>query len=189
MRVSPSKNPFLTKFFTDYKVAALSPSSHFLISKVLKELHTPLQCVVEHGAGDGSMTVAILKKLAPNGTLILVEQNNAFLHKLRTIRDARITVVDGLSQDFSYTNHLARGQKPDLIISSVPFSFLKKEEREKICHEANQHLAPGGEFIIFHQYSTLMKDVVKKYFGASNVTFILWNLFPCFIIKAKKRTS
>ena len=181
------KHTFLKKFFIDYKVAALSPSSQFLVNKTLSEIHTPLNCVVEHGPGDGSMTIALLKKLAPDGTLILVEQNNEFLCKLRTIKDPRITVVDGLSQNFSYEKYLSKDMKPDLIIASIPFSFLQEKEREKICKDAYIHLAPQGEFIIFHQYSTLMKGVVKKYFGASNVSFIFWNLFPCFIIKAKKK--
>lgn len=186
MSIKIQKKDFLDRFLADYKVAAISPSSHFLLKKIIKQLHTPLECVVEHGAGDGVMTLEILRKLSPTGTLILVEQNNEFLNHLRAINDPRIVVVDGLSQEFNYATYIPKGKKPDLILASIPFSFLNVAERERICKDAHDNLTPSGEFIIFHQYSTLMKDTVKKFFGAPNVTFILWNIFPCFIIKAKK---
>ena len=180
------KKPFLNGLLKDYRVAAISPSSRFLIKKALAELRSPIHLAIEQGSGDGTMTKEILKKMAPNGTLILIEQNKEFLPALHALHDPRISIFEGLAQDFPYHTYLTAAQKVDVVISSIPFSFLTKPEREKVCKEAYDHLAPHGQFIIFHQYSTLMKEVVKKYFGAPNVTFILWNLFPCFIIKAKK---
>lgn len=180
-----TKKSFLNKFIKDYKVAALSPSSRFLVKKILTDLNTPLNLVIEQGAGNGVLTFELLKKLSPSGKYIVIEQNKEFLAQLSKIKDSRLVVWEGLAQAFAYEHHL-HGKKADLIISSIPFSFLKKQERDTLCAEAYQNLAHGGKFIIFHQYSILMKEIVKKYFGAPNVQFILWNIFPCFIIKAAK---
>lgn len=179
------KRRFLRAFFDDLHVAAISPSSHFLVQKALKALPSPLNLVIEQGPGEGSLTKEILKKLSPNGRLFLIEQNKNFIPLLKALNDPRITIFEGLAQDFPYESLLPHTEV-DLIISSIPFSFLEKKEREEICAQAYAHLKKGGQCIIFHQYSTLMKQVIQKYFGTSNVTFVLWNVFPCFIIRAKK---
>ncbi len=179
------KKQNVKSFIKDYKVAAFASSSKFLIKDVLKEVGSDLKIVVEQGAGDGVMSKEILKKLNKDGSLILVEQNKEFLSILKEIKDERVNVVPGMAQDFPYEKYL-KGEKADLILSSIPFSFLEKKDREVIVKNACENLKPGGKFIIFHQYSFLMKEEIKKHFKNAKVKFEILNLFPCFIILGRK---
>lgn len=144
-----------------------------------------MSVVVEQGAGNGVMTRALLKKIAPEGKLFVVEQNQHFIDTLSKISDPRIVIVRGFAQDFDYALHL-QGQPIDLIITSIPFSFLKEEERTFVCQSAYANLKNEGMFIIFHQYSLVMKKFVEKYFKNVYDIFFLWNIPPCSIIIAKK---
>lgn len=166
----------IKSFIKDYKVAAFASSSKFLVKDVLREINSPLHYVVEHGAGDGVMSKELLKGLDANGKLVLVEQNKEFLQILRKINDPRVLVVEGYAQNYKYE------AKPDLIISSIPFSFLNKKDREKVVTEAVKNLDKGGKFIIFHQYNLLMRSLVKNNFRRLKIKFVVRNLFPCFVI-------
>ncbi len=179
------KKFFLQKFVDDYRVGAAFPSSYFLIKKVSRLLPNNMYMVVEQGAGNGVMTRELLKKIAPTGKLYIVEQNQNFIDILKTINDPRIVIVRGFAQDFNYEQNLL-GKKADLVITSIPFSFLTNTERDTVCNNAYNNLADGGMFIIFHQYSLTMKKTVEKYFKKVYDIFYLFNIPPCSIIVAKK---
>lgn len=180
---------FIKNFVTDYKVGAFFQSSPQLIARALVSLPPNPHFIIEQGPGDGVMTRVLLHKLAPTGKLILIEQNKEFIKNLRALNDPRITIVEGFAQDFDYASHLKKGELADAIISSIPFSFLEKKDREHICRDAYIHLAPRGSFIIFHQYSTLMLNSMKKYFREAHASFVLQNIFPCFVLSATKEES
>ncbi len=177
--------PFIENFLSDRNVGAFFRSSRFLVNAIAKRFPQKMDIAIEFGPGNGIMTRAILKKMPPHGKLIVVEQNEPFLKALAEINDPRLIVVRGLAQEFDYDAHLGSGEKADLIIASIPFSFLEKEERQLVCNEASRHLAQDGTFIIFHQFSTIMKEVMQQYFISVTSRLFLWNIFPCFIIKAK----
>lgn len=179
------KKFFLQKFIDDYRVGAVFPSSYFLIRKVTKLLPNNMSVVVEQGAGNGVMTRALLKKLKPDGKLYVVEQNQQFINLLEKISDPRLVLVRGFAQDFNYEQNL-QGKKADLVITSIPFSFLKHDERNMICKQAYSNLIDGGMFIIFHQYSLVMENFVREYFKNVYNIFYLFNIPPCSIIVAKK---
>ena len=177
---------FVKNYFKDYKIATGFRSSQFLIKKIVKELPDNLNIIIEQGAGDGVMTQAILKKLAPNGRLIVIEPNQYFLSLLKSINDPRIIIFEGLAQDFDYKKYLTEDKQADLIISSIPFYFLTEEERHGFCKNVHKNLSNNGQFIIFHQYRSIMKEVVAQHFKNVAVDYTIFNMFPCFIIKATK---
>ncbi len=178
--------PFIENFLSDRNVGAFFRSSRFLVNAIAKNFPKQMAIAIEFGPGNGIMTRAILKKMPPHGKLIAVEQNGSFLKALAEINDPRLLVVRGFAQEFDYRAHLGMEEKVDLIIASIPFSFLEKDERQYICKEASAHLTQEGTFIIFHQFSRLMKEVMQQYFASVQSRLFLWNIFPCFIIKAKK---
>lgn len=180
------KKQNIKSFIKDYKVAAFASSSHFLINEVLKEVDGGMKIIVEQGAGDGVLTKRLLGIVATNSKVIAIEQNKIFLEILRSIHDNRLTIWEGFAQDFEYTKFLTSDEKVDIIFSSIPFSFLKKEDREQIVRNAHENLLPGGKLIIFHQYSLLMKGELKKYFSNIKYKFIFRNFLPCFILIAQK---
>ena len=74
----------------------------------------------------------------------------------------------------------------DLIVSSIPFSLIDKKDREDVVKNSYKSLKEEGKFIIFHQYSVLMKKPLQKYFKNIKIDFEPRNLFPCFVMSAGK---
>jgi phospholipid N-methyltransferase len=175
-------------FLKDYKVAAISSSSQILIKTVLKNIDSNLDIIIEQGAGDGILSKELLKKLTRKGRLILIEQNSEFIKILRELQkqDARIIIFEGLAQDFNYDKFLNHTEKADLIISSIPFSFLKHEDRNTVSEKAFENLKESGKFIIFHQYRKLMEKILQRHFTEIKTTFVLANVLPCFIFVSRK---
>ena len=167
------------------KTGAITSSSGYVVESVLKHIKGPLDTVIEYGPGDGVMTKALLKLLAPEGKLVVIESNPRFVKILRTIRDPRVHVIESNVQDVldSEIGHL---KEIDLVLSSIPFSFLTPAQRDEVIAKTHALLAPHGSCILFHQYNTLMKKPLKRYFNTVSVSFEPKNIFPCFILFAKK---
>ncbi len=182
--ISQKQNPF--SFIFDYRVAALSSSSNFLLGAVLKEIPDKLFNVVEFGPGDGVMSRKLLQKLDKNGKIILVEQNKEFISILKEIKDPRVVIVSGLAEDFDYNDYFGQGIGLDLVISSIPFYFLDSMQQESVVKKAFLNLKTGGKLVLFHQYRLVALPLVKKYFSSVKHKFVMLNIFPCFYVIAKK---
>ena len=181
-RVKFLKNAILGK-----QVGAIVRSSEYVINGVLKNLSGKIfHNVVEYGPGDGVLTKELLKLLSPDGKMIVVELNNNFVSILKSINDPRLAVICGEMEDVSLNLNKYGFDKADLVVSSVPFSMIDKEDRNAVVSSTYNSLNVGGRFIIFHQYSPLMVGFLKKYFRNVTVSFELRNFPPCFIMSAKK---
>ncbi len=177
---------FLKSAILGKNVGAVSSSSRFVIERVVNEIsNLGYKNIVEYGPGDGVLTREILKFLPKNGKLLVVETDKNFLIALKAIKDKRLAVVDGSMQDVSSNleNYI---QDVDAILSSVPFSLIKKDERESFVKCSERYLNHTGKFVIFHQYSLIMSKYLEKYFGNVDETFEPRNVFPCFIMVSKK---
>src|SRR3989344_6403005 len=170
---------FFKNAILDRNVGAVSKSSKYVINNVLKRLKQPLQIVIEFGPGDGPMTKALLKRLSPDGKLLVIESNVKFVEELRKIDDERLHIVEGNVQDI-ISKDIYGFEKVDLVVSSIPFSFLKPSERINIVKITNKLLISGGSFIIFHQYSRLMAKTLRQVFGSVSVILEPRNFPPCF---------
>ncbi|MFH0890756.1 MAG: methyltransferase domain-containing protein [Candidatus Liptonbacteria bacterium] len=178
------KLDFLKTALVDYRVGAIAKSSRYVIGRVLKCIDGPLDLIVEYGPGEGIMTKALLSKLSPQGKLVAIESNKEFAGIMGDMQDPRLEVIHGTATEAD--SMLANLPRADLIISSIPFSFLSPPEREKIISDAKEFLKPGGRLIVFHQYSLLTLKTIKKHFGAVSILFEPRNILPCFIIIARK---
>lgn len=181
-----NKNSFIKNAILGKNVGAVSSSSRFVIRRVLKEIHAgDYKNIVEYGPGDGVLTRELLKLLPRKGRLLVVETDKNFLSSLNQIRDKRLTVVEGRMQDVS--KDLKKYIKDvDVVVSSVPFSMIKKGEREDVVKYTWRSLNSGGKFVVFHQYSTIMSKYLEKYFGNVDEAFEPRNIFPCFVIVSVK---
>ncbi len=177
---------FLKIAFRDYKVGAWSPSSKYLIKRVLKNVEKGLKVVVEFGPGEGAMTRAVLDHLALDGILIAIEPNTTFVGVLSKIQDKRLRVIQGTAEQVMKEWKQHRIPEADLILSSIPFSFLKPKEREALVALAYTHLKKDGLCIIFHQYYPTAKKVLEKVFKHAITTYEWRNFLPCFVFIAKK---
>ena len=79
-----SNRTFISQFFKQKRmVGALAPSSKFLAAKMLN--HLPIEkasIIVELGPGTGVFTNKIIKRMAPNAHLIVIELNDIFFENI-----------------------------------------------------------------------------------------------------------
>ena len=177
---------FKTALF-NRKTGALVRSSHYVVNDVLKLIgNQPLEQIIEYGPGDGVMTRALLKHLETKGTLTVVEANSKFLHVLQSIKDPHLRIMEGTIQEVSSDLKKYGIEKPDLVVSSIPFSLLSPSERERVIQSTYDVLPAGGKFIVFHQYSWLMLKPLRKRFKKVTTRLEPRNLLPCFIFCAEK---
>ncbi len=178
---------FIKNAISGEKVGAVARSSRYVVNKVLKNIKGDrLMSVIEYGPGDGVLTKELLKILDPKGKILVVELDKNFVQDLKKINDPRLIVVEGMIQDVLLDIEKYGLGGVDLVLSSIPFSLIKKEERDFVVKNTFNLLKEGGKFIVFHQYSTLMNSYLKKYSSNIKISFEIRNIFPCFIITAKK---
>ncbi len=178
---------FLKNAILGKNVGAISRSSKYVIKKVLDNLRgEAFHKIVEYGPGDGVLTHELLKMLSPNGKMLVVELDKNFVETLNKINDPRLIVIEGKMEDVAKNLSDYAFDSCDLIVSSIPFSLIDKKDREEVVKNSHKSLKEDGKFIIFHQYSVLMKKPIKKYFKKIKIDFEPRNLFPCFIMSAEK---
>lgn len=178
------KMDFLKNALSDLKIGALFPSSRSAARTILKQLPKNAQYILEFGPGDGILTKKILRELSPSGKIIGIELNNKFVQELNTIRDSRLSIVEGEVLEVLFQKAL-KNESFDAIISGIPFSLMPKERRRKILVKTHELLKPGGVFIAY-QTTPLLHTLLKKYFKKVSLLFEPRNLPPYFIMTAKK---
>jgi len=177
---------FLKTVFKDYRVGALTPTSRYAVERIVGHIEPHYRYVVEYGAGDGVITKKLLHALPKGAKVAAIEQNEELLRELRSIHDARLLVIRddvvSLAKDFKATAF----PEIHMVVSGIPFSFLKPAAREGVVRDTFHALTRGGKFVVY-QYSPLVLPLLKKYFGDIEVSLEPRNLFPYFIMAAKKK--
>lgn len=182
-----SRVKFLKTGLFNRRIGAIVRSSRFVVQDVMAIIgHRRPLCIVEYGPGDGVMTKELLKCLDPDGILLAVEANPNFLKILENIKDHRLKLVESTIQEVSANLSEFGMTHPDLIVSSIPFSYLKPAEREQVIKDSAAAMKRGSTFIIFHQYSRLMLQPMKRFFQKVDVKLEPRNFLPCFILSATK---
>lgn len=181
-----SKFDFIKTAVKDYKVAALTPSSKYVVRRVLKEIKPRHKFIVEYGPGDGVITKKILSVLPADGRLVVVELNGDFINGLRQINDGRLLIIHDDVQNISYRLKNLDIPRIDVVVSGIPFSLIKSDKRKEIIVNTAQALQPQGIFIVY-QTSPLILPILKQCFNGS----VRWhfeprNLVPYFIMVAEK---
>ncbi len=178
------KNLFIVQFFKKWKqVGAIFPSSIFLVEDMLSEVDfNRAKVIVELGAGSGSFTKEILKRMTPDAKLIIFEIDSVFIEKLKKIKDSRITLVHDSAVNIS--KYLDNTQA-DYIISGIPLSNLDKEVKVDIISTSHHNLKEGGKFLQF-QYFPESFHLLRQYFPEVRVRFTFFNPPPAFFYICRK---
>lgn len=177
----------LKEFLKDKNVAAIAPSSRHLVNRLIRRLRPEgIKVMVELGPGPAVATKPILHMLGKQARFLVVERNPMFVSHLRKIADPRLEVVEGDARKLKQLLAERGIAAADAVIASIPFTYLTPADRTALVSAAYDSLRPGGDFIIFHQYSPLMAKYLKKKFGRVHIEFELFNLFPCFLMHVKK---
>ena len=142
-------------------------------SRILKKITSLIQTdkplsIMELGAGQGEITSAVINKIPAPKTYLAFEIDKNYYQKL-SVDFPQIKVMP--YDAFAFNSHL-NGTKADLIISSIPLSFYKKEKIEKLLEAIQDALQPGGSFIIIFHAFWLLPMLRKKFPGNKVEVFV-----------------
>ena len=177
---------YVKVFMDDPAVAAVTPSSKYLVERTVKamDLHNA-KVVVEYGAAQGVMTRKILEKMRPDARLLAIEFNAALFHELQNVKDPRLTLVHGDVREIDKILKTNGFDGADVIVSGVPFAFFSGRGRHELLTKTSSLLFPGGRFVAY-QVTTHLIPLLKDYFSDVDTQFEVRNIPPHFVFTALK---
>lgn len=145
----------------------------------MTQLIDPSMSVLEIGAGTGTITSSIIKRIQQPERLTSVEIDQTLAGQFK--KD--FPLVQLINRD---VEEVLREEKTyDIIISGIPFVSMNAEKRARVFQLIKERLNPNGSFIAF-QYSLYTKKELETLFPRVDIKFSLWNLPPAFIYFCKK---
>lgn len=179
---------YLKSFFTDKDVASVTPTSRFCVRTVCSPIDFSRDLtIVEYGAGAGVFSKYLLKNMTPGSRLFLFETNDILYNKLLEISDNR---VHFFRKSVEYVTESLGEElvgKIDYIISGIPFSFLKDNQKKSILDQSREILKEGGMFLAY-QTSGHLKEPLEKAFGNVETEWEWRNIPPMTVYKAMKES-
>ncbi|MEK7232819.1 MAG: hypothetical protein AAB268_03315 [Elusimicrobiota bacterium] len=177
---------YVKVFLDDPAVAAVTPSSRYLVNRTVKAMDlTHAQVIVEYGAARGVMTRRILEKMRPDAKLYAIEFNLALYEELKNVADPRMTAIHGDVHEIKeiLAKHGQFGA--DVIVSGVPFAFFSGRGRHELLTKTSALLNPGGRFVAY-QVTTHLIPMLREYFSKVDIQFEVRNMPPHFVFTAIK---
>ena len=168
-------------------VGSVIPSSKVLIDKMLEPVDwANCKLFVEYGPGVGTFTEHVLRRMAPDATLIAIDTNADFTGYLRRkFADSRLFAVTGSAADVRSIIADCGFQEADYILSGLPFSTLPPGIGPKIAEETAAALRPGGAFLVY-QFSPKVREYLTPYFDRIDKGFEWVNIPPAQLFWAWK---
>lgn len=162
------------------EVGTISRSSQFVGKTMAKHIDfSKADCIVELGAGDGSITLQMLKNMKPDAKLLSFEINEKFCQDMKDDlgHDSRLQIIqdDALKMGEYIKN--AGFECADYVVSAIPFVIIPEDD---IIEESFKHLRMGNNYIQLH-YSTVAKKRYERIFGNAKIDFVMLNVPPAFI--------
>jgi phospholipid N-methyltransferase len=179
---------YIKNFIKDRDVAAITPSSSFLVKRVCRWIDfTAPNVVVEYGPGTGVFTEHIVDEMTDDSKLILIEGNEAFVEKLqqRFGSDERVEVVHGRAEDVEAILDAAGETAADYVISGIPFSFLDDDVKDELIECTREILTDEGKFLVYQNYNHMEKPL-RRHFGHVHKEYEIFNIPPMFAYQAAK---
>lgn len=169
-------------------LGSIVPSSRFLVERVLAAVSWGgARTVVEYGPGVGTMTRAMLRRLRPDGRLLLLETNGDFVHHLRhTIHDSRLRVEQRSAEEVNTALAEALiGAPADAIVSGIPYSTMPTAARTAVLRATSRALAPGGTLVVY-QFSRAVLPYLEAEFPVVERSFELRNVLPAHVFVCRR---
>lgn len=140
----PHRGVFFRSWLRDpFNVASVAPSSRSLAKLMASGVHAGA-CVVELGAGTGTLTTALIDSGVRQEDLFLVEQHADFAAVLRT-RFPGANVIEADAASLTQRLGALRG-RVDYVVSGLPILWFNRDKKAAILSEAFELLKPGGRF-------------------------------------------
>ena len=173
-------------FIDDKGVASVTPSSRFMVERVLKAMDVKsAKTIVEYGAAGGVMTRRILEEMPSDGKLIAIELNDKLYENLAHIKDPKLIAVHGDVREVQEIVARHGVAEADVIVSGIPFAFLSGRGRHELLKATHDLLKPAGRFVAY-QVTTHLIGLLEDYFHKVKTQFEIRNIPPHFVFTAYK---
>ncbi|HEX2544089.1 MAG TPA: methyltransferase domain-containing protein [Ramlibacter sp.] len=133
------------------QVGSVIPSSPQLEQRLVRNAGiADARCAVELGPGTGGTTAALLRALPAQGRLLAIELDPQFhRHVAGTLQDARLALELGSAERIEEFLVAHGMERPDAIVSGIPFSTMPAEVSQRIAAVIARVLRPGGRFVAY----------------------------------------
>ncbi|MGL6073166.1 MAG: rRNA adenine N-6-methyltransferase family protein [Fimbriiglobus sp.] len=162
-------------------VASFAPSSRFLARTMIKGIdYDKAKCIVELGAGTGSVTKEILARVRPHTKFMIVERDPDFCNRLRN-RFAAYPNADIIEGDAAHIDTLLaeRGlTNVDEIVSGLPLPSFPTEVRDAIIASSARALGHIGSFRQLTVMPWVYRKLYKGYFSDVRFHLVPINMPP-----------
>jgi phospholipid N-methyltransferase len=168
-------------------VGSIIPSSRATIDKMLGPVDwTNCKLFVEYGPGVGTFTEHVLRRMAPDATLIAIDTNSDFIRYLRgKFTDNRLFPVTGSAADVRQIIADCGFEHADYVLSGLPFSTLPAGIGPRIAAETHEAIRPGGAFLVY-QFKARVRDFMVPHFKRIDKGFEWKNVPPATLFWAWK---
>jgi phospholipid N-methyltransferase len=158
---------YIKNFIQDQDVAAVMPSSSFLVRRVCKwiDFDEPAT-IVEYGPGNGVFSEHIVEHMTADSTLVLVETNAEFIDMLeeKYADDERVIVVEDRAENVEQILNDHGLDEVNYIVSGIPFSFLDEDTRVELLETTHDVLSDDGKFLVYQYYNHL-EEPLREHFA------------------------
>ena len=168
-------------------VGSIIPSSRVMVDKMLAPVDwANCKLFVEYGPGVGTFTEQVLRRMAPDATLIAIDTNPDFVRYLRgKFTDSRLFPVTGSAADVRQIIADCGFDHADYILSGLPFSTLPAGVGAKIAAESHEALRSGGTFLVY-QFKARARDFMAVHFNRIDRAYTWANVPPCHLFWGHK---
>jgi phospholipid N-methyltransferase len=179
---------YIKNFIKDRDVAAITPSSTFLVKRVCRwiDFSRP-NVIIEYGPGTGVFTEHLVAEMTNDSRLILIEGNDAFVEELseRFGHDERVDVYHDRAENVEQVLQAAGEEAADYVISGIPFSFLDDDVKHELIQRTRKILTDTGKFLVYQNYNHMEKPL-RHHFGHVHKEYELLNIPPMYAYQAAK---
>lgn len=180
---------YLRNFIQDRNVASVTPSSKAMVKRVCERIDfSKDNVIVEYGPGNGVFTRYILDHSTIGSKIISIELNANFVSDLGKIKDQRLHVFHDSAENVGDILQGIGIENVDYFLSGIPFSFIKKKQKDVILGVTSSLLKPGGKFLAY-QTSNHLKEPLKRHFPLVSMKYEIRNLPPMCLYEASKLTT
>jgi phospholipid N-methyltransferase len=165
-------------------LGSVIPSSRFLVRKALDQIDwSRARLVVEYGPGMGTFTGEILKRMGPDGRLLVFETHPDFVRHLeQSIHDPRLEVIHDSAEEVAAALGARGGGPADYVISGIPFSLMPDGVRDSILRNTRSVLDPTGAFLVY-QFSPSIRAHLQGVFSEVDWGFEPRNFLPAMVFR------
>ncbi|MCA1801281.1 MAG: hypothetical protein LC662_02350 [Rhodothermaceae bacterium] len=175
---------YLKNFIKDRNVASVTPSSMAMVKRVCEKIDFSRDnVIVEYGPGNGVFTRYILDHSTKGSRIISIELNANFVKDLGLIKDDRLHIYHDSAENVGQILNKFGIAEVDYILSGIPFSFIKKKQKDQILGITSSLLRPGGKFLAY-QTSNHLKHPLEKHFPLVSMKYEIRNLPPMCLYEA-----